>query len=394
MTLAIVQHQSAINGSNIPGSITLSSTPTAGNLIILFLHCNASRSSVTKNTTDWIEFEDSNNGTTDYGSGVYRYVQSGDTTTLPVLWTAGTTYWAYEIYEISGVTGVFANDVPLHNSTFSATNVTALSSPGTLTVTASGSIALVGAGQYDGATNPTIDAAWTRDEFGNNLSNFGSNVSGHQASLAPGTAITATVTFTNNQSPSNLIMLVVQPSVAKKLVIDTVSYTYTPQSLILHRTRTVFVVSTQSYLVTPTDIGLNPNFHRHMYFSEFNNGDFIDWHTVKDTDFSSFFDTCQSLDSPNLKTQVPYVYTFLKDGAPTDQSALLTVEWDWANDDTSVRVTDPIQLYRYRNGFLTSISKNKIRGKGRSYHMRFDSEAGKNFDILGWVIFYDQNAQQ
>lgn len=210
MALAIVQHKSAVMGAGIPGGVTLASTPTPGNLIIFFFHCNTIKSLVTKNTTDWTEFEDVSN-TNQYGSGLYRYVQIGDTTALPAIWTAGVTYWAYEVYEISGVTGTFASDVPHHNSTFNSGNVTSLASGASLSCTANGSIALIGAGQYNGNVNPTLDVAWTRDEFGANNSNYGSQVSGEQTGVVSGASISVTVTFTANSGPADLVMLIIEP---------------------------------------------------------------------------------------------------------------------------------------------------------------------------------------
>lgn len=437
MALSVVQHKSAILGSGTPGSITLTSTPTVGNLIVVLMHCNLLSASIVQNTTDWTEFENPNTGGFKYGSGVYRYVQGGDTSTLPVLWTVGTTYWAYEVYEISGVSGVFSTDVPLHNSITTNSAGTSLAASGTLTTTRAGAIALVGVGQYNGNTDPTLSAGWTRDEFGHNNSNYGSQVSGEQTGLSSGTGITATVSFTTSSNPMDLIMLVIQLPPVTTLAVTTAGYIYTPQSILLKTIRKIaltatayvlsaksislfagkriivdhgaylvaaqnirpehfrtFKVDGQSYQIIPYDLNLTVNFHRHMYFSEMRDGAFRDWHAAKNTDFTSFFNTCQSLDTPNLKTQVPYVYTFLRDGGATDQSAFLTVQWDWADDDTSVRVQTPTQIYRYRNGYLTAVTKNKIRGKGRSYHMKFTSDPGKDFDVLGWVVFYDQNANQ
>lgn len=210
--LAIVQHKSAINGSSVPGAVTLAAPPTPGNLIVMFLHTNTLASLVTKNTTDWTEFENVISSTSQVGSGLYRYAQLGDTATLPVLWTAGATYWAYDVYEISGVSGVFATDAIGHNQVTTATpttNVTSLTS-GTITTTLPNALALLGAGQYNGNADPTLSAGWTRDEFGHNNVNYGSDVGGSQAVAASGTGISATVTFTTNSAPADLIVLVLQ----------------------------------------------------------------------------------------------------------------------------------------------------------------------------------------
>lgn len=209
-TPTVVQHKSAINGNTIPGAVTLTTTPTAGNLIVMFLHTNVLASLVTKNTTGWTEFENVTVSSSQLGSGLYRYVQLGDTSTLPALWTAGSTYWAYDVYEISGVSGVFAADAIGHNQASAIVNVTALSSPSPLVTTLPNALALLGAGQYNGNADPTLSVGWTRDEFGHNNSNYGSNVGGSQAVAASGTGVSATVTFTTNSSPADLIVLVLQ----------------------------------------------------------------------------------------------------------------------------------------------------------------------------------------
>lgn len=210
--LAIVQHKSAINGNTVPGAVTLAAPPTAGNLIVMFLHTNVLASLVTKNTTGWTEFENVVSSTSQVGSGLYRYAQLGDTATLPALWTAGSTYWAYAVYEISGVSGVFAADALGHNQTTTATpttNVTGLTSAAIVT-TLPNALALLGAGQYNGNADPTLSVGWTRDEFGHNNTNYGSDVGGSQAVAASGASVSVTVSFTTNSASADLILLVLQ----------------------------------------------------------------------------------------------------------------------------------------------------------------------------------------
>lgn len=210
--VAVVQHKSAINGNTIPGAITLTGAPVAGHLIIAFLHTNLFASAVTVNTPGWTVFEDvrgSLNPAAQRGMGLYRYAVLGDTATLPAFWTAGSTYWAYQVYEISGVSGVFATDVPLHGQAESDVNVTSLAS-GTLVTTLPNALALIGAGQYNGNADPTLSAGWTRDEFGHNSSNYGSGVGGSQAIAASGTSVNATVTFTTSSTPADLMLAVIQ----------------------------------------------------------------------------------------------------------------------------------------------------------------------------------------
>lgn len=51
------------------------------------------------------------------------------------------------------------------------------------------------------------------------------------------------------------------------------------------------------------------------------------------------------------------------------------------------------QAYRYRDGYLVAISKNKVRGKGRTLQIRFESEEGKDFQLLGWGIEISKEQQ-
>lgn len=206
MSLAIVQHKSAIRPQEIPGSITLTSTPTAGNLLIVMLGCNIADASITINTSKWTLVPSSKftSGNT-CGMMLYRYVQGGDTSTLPALWTAGSTYWAYTVWEVSGVSGTFSNDTGNLSMTGHGTGggtVTSLS-PTNMSVAAS-SIILGGGAMYNGNADPTLSGSWTQDEVGHNNANYGSVVGGHDTG---NTTESLTVTFTTNSAPAYAAML-------------------------------------------------------------------------------------------------------------------------------------------------------------------------------------------
>lgn len=192
MSLSIVQHKSAVRGLAIPAAITLSGTPSTGNLILLFLHVNITTSSLTVDTTKWtvgatVLGGAGNNST--YGQLLYRYVQGGDTATLPAQWTAGSTYSAYEVYEISGVSGTFSTDVPLIATASSLTTTNLLSlQPAALTTTQANAIAIMGGGRYNGTANPTIDQSYAADETSNNSSNYGAQASGSKNIASSGTS--------------------------------------------------------------------------------------------------------------------------------------------------------------------------------------------------------------
>src|SRR5579872_4806900 len=170
MALAVVQHQHVIHGIGVPGGVTLGSTPTAGNLIVIYVGCNIASSSITLNTTDWQQIGVSTNSiytggfANTQGTVQIRYVQPGDTTSLPNMWTAGSTWWGHIVYEISGVSGDWEKDLLFCMTR--AGDISGVALPG-LPITGPG-LALTMAASYNGSINPSITGSWTLDETGAN----------------------------------------------------------------------------------------------------------------------------------------------------------------------------------------------------------------------------------
>jgi len=60
------------------------------------------------------------------------------------------------------------------------------------------------------------------------------------------------------------------------------------------------------------------------------------------------------------------------------------------------------QVYRLKREFDTGVitderpgedvivSEEKVRGHGKAFQLRFESEDGKDFDVAGWQTFLDQ----
>lgn len=252
MALSIAHHQSAINPQQIPGSITVGWTPTPGNLLLIFLHCNLPNHSAVVNTTDWTDLADAVATADQVGMLLGRYVQIGDTSALPVLWTAGTTYWAYEVYEIAGVSGSFSTDIGSQIDIVGNTGAVASFSTGTLTTTANGTLALVGAGQYDGTTDPTLSAGWTTDEFGHNASNYGSTISGSMTGVASGTNVSATFNFTSVENPSDSFLVLITPSSAASVTLTGVSAACAAHSVTTSRGKSIAVTGVASLALAGT----------------------------------------------------------------------------------------------------------------------------------------------
>lgn len=83
-----------------------------------------------------------------------------------------------------------------------------------------------------------------------------------------------------------------------------------------------------------------------------------------------------------------------------DSSLLMQARWDWANTSGSNKFSQQVQVYRNTRpntatiaGFPVVVTKNKIRGKGRSLQLKFTSETGKDAELVGWGVWYNKNTR-
>jgi hypothetical protein len=163
------------------------------------------------------------------------------------------------------------------------------------------------------------------------------------------------------------------------------------------------------------DFGLNVKY----LFGELNETSFVDFKFSDDTgvDYSSYLEPGdEQLGDISTFKQSPYITvfcertekTFVDNGDDTydfanPSSLLLTGYWDWSDDNG--RKTNQIQCYRLPRHFAVDpndltfpqghdiiVTKNKLRGKGRTLRLRFESEAGKDFNIHGWSLLIDSNS--
>jgi len=134
-----------------------------------------------------------------------------------------------------------------------------------------------------------------------------------------------------------------------------------------------------------------------------NSGGVINWNSGNATITHS-----AGLLTSNVPIQMPYIGV---GGTPNSSTGLLvsgtgytvdypsgcilTVKWDLSID--SSRWSSPSQLYRMVNypivdpnnltftyPYDTIVARTKIRGKGRVLRMRFESETGKELNLIGW----------
>ena len=109
--------------------------------------------------------------------------------------------------------------------------------------------------------------------------------------------------------------------------------------------------------------------------------------------------------------QVPYIFFYFKkteDGylpsgddfiLANQSSCKVQAQWNWANSANSGKWGNEFQAYRisrfytpsgvsdpFDNGDSVIVTKNKLRGSGKTISLKISSEAGKDMQILGWAM--------
>lgn len=181
------------------------------------------------------------------------------------------------------------------------------------------------------------------------------------------------------------------------------------------------LTSRQSFLKYITAVPVDDSYQ--FTFSEFTNGNFSDWETFDNPGYSylSFLETgYELLEDASRKKQATYITSyfrrteenFVSDGVDSytfdkPSSCLFRAKWDFSNSAISGKWSRLIEAYRlsrvpgfdesdlaFDNGFPVVVTKNKVRGTGRSIQFRFEcSTIGKNFDLLGWSTAFTGNTK-
>lgn len=147
-------------------------------------------------------------------------------------------------------------------------------------------------------------------------------------------------------------------------------------------------------------------------FGYYKNSEFQDWGEV---DAFAFVVTGeQTANESSLFKQIPYLTVHMRrtetgfnpDFTPINPSGCIArVQWDWTNDEISGRWSAPQQVYRYKQVYLPSSSldtyntgykvittKNKVRGRGKAFAVRYETEPLKDCRLLGWSLSVNGNS--
>lgn len=156
-------------------------------------------------------------------------------------------------------------------------------------------------------------------------------------------------------------------------------------------------------------------------FADINNDNFYDWETEDGTgvSYNSYLETGHEVFGDIMRfKQAIFVYCYFGrtetafeasgDGYDFDKpsSCLMRAKWEWADNAASNRWSESKQVYRlrrlftpdpgdlsYDSGFPVVVTRNKVRGKGRAIRLRFESEAGKDFNLLGFAVHGSGNTK-
>jgi hypothetical protein len=168
------------------------------------------------------------------------------------------------------------------------------------------------------------------------------------------------------------------------------------------------------YIVTMNGIVPGDDKTGTVVFCQFDSLDFVDYAKLgAEKDYSSYIEVApQTWGDLHRNKAATYVHSFfqkteygfelvdvnnLQPKYPS--SCLLQGKWDWHITATGGRWTDTQQAYKIRRSYSPTgaldtfdtgeevvYTKRKLRGKGKSLALRYSSETGKDFQLLGFVL--------
>lgn len=143
-------------------------------------------------------------------------------------------------------------------------------------------------------------------------------------------------------------------------------------------------------------------------FALYNNTLFKDWNEVDAVGY--MLTGGATTGDSSIKKQVPYLTVHLYKTEEIDaggellneSSCLFRVQWNWSLSELSNKWSRQQQAYKLNpryfsdsnidNGFSIVTTRNKVRGIGRAFAVRFDTEAGKDCQLVGWNMAVNGNA--
>jgi len=138
-------------------------------------------------------------------------------------------------------------------------------------------------------------------------------------------------------------------------------------------------------------------------FGGYSDTTFTDWKGLGNIDSEAFINSgFITLGEPRTRKSVPYLTTFFERTEVTpaegdNSSCILRSKWDWTDSYEAYKWSNPRQAYRPQrrdNGQTVVVTRNKIRGNGKSVAFRIESESNKNLHIYGWSMNVNANSEE
>ncbi len=116
---------------------------------------------------------------------------------------------------------------------------------------------------------------------------------------------------------------------------------------------------------------------------------YMDWATYNAQDYTSYAITGYKVHGQaQRKFQADSIFVYIDQ--QDDASCFLQGIWDFANDDSSGRYTSNYQVYSDRSFYGVQRRRIRMRGRGYALQLKFSSDPGKPFKLVGWSAFETQ----
>lgn len=168
-------------------------TPKQGALLVCGLGWDRGSAANPTIGASWTEFKSQTGASTKQLICAYRYVQVGDTSTLPALVSSGSNFYSQMVCEITGVSGTFAsdhvgNDYSGHQASGASMTTTAD------TTTANNQLALTFFVNYNAGALPSISGTGWMAPGWVDSGGYGGWMVGLQSFPTSGSSVSATLT--------------------------------------------------------------------------------------------------------------------------------------------------------------------------------------------------------
>ncbi len=152
---------------------------------------------------------------------------------------------------------------------------------------------------------------------------------------------------------------------------------------------------TTAYYTVVKDFGIDITYT----FGRYNNTDSpYDWEVYGDPLDSPAYIITGAITGGDgrLNKDVPYLTAYFNFNG-YENSCTFNAQWNWSKSASSGKWTSPREIYRVNRAKSDGdviVTRNRVRGSGRSVAFKFESTEGKPFQIYGWEFNLEATAEE